>query len=144
VAAYATISDLENAGLPPGAISGLDYVVINSALERASRIADTYLRDRYTLPLVAPFDPALVDAVVQIASWRLMCRRGFDPNTAGDAVLRMGYEDAIAMLKRIANDQATFDVTQTEPGHEQPQVITSPSRGYAPGYGPLGSNDGGL
>lgn len=144
MAAYATLNDLENAGLPPGAISGLDNIVQSSALERASRIADTYLRDRYKLPLTAPYDPALVDAVVQIACWQLMRRRGFDPNTAGDAVIRMGYEDAIGLLKRIANGQALLDVSQASPGYDEPQVITSPSRGYAPGYAPLGPNDGGL
>lgn len=130
VQSYATIADLEEAGLPPGAIGSVDWQTQQRALERASRIADTYLRDRYTLPLSCPIDQSLVDAVVQIASWRLMGRRGFDPNSPGDATIRIGYEDAIKWLTRIANGQAQICVAQSNPASLQPQVGTTAPRGW--------------
>lgn len=127
---YATIADLESAGLPPGALASVPYDVQMKALERASRVADTYLRDRYTLPLACPIDQSLVDAVVQIAAWRLMSRRGFDPNSPGDATIRVNYEDAVKWLTRIANGQAQICVTQSHPVSYQPQVGSSSPRGW--------------
>ncbi len=128
---YASSSDLDEAGLPSGVLAGLAAGTIDRALERASRSADAYLRDRYNLPLSAPYDQSLVDAVCQLASWRLMQRRGFNPNTPGDAVIRVGYEDAIAFLKRVANGQAQLDVVQASPEAEQPLVSSSTPRGYS-------------
>lgn len=130
VQSYATIADLNEAGLAPGAIGSVDYTTQLRALERASRVADTYLRDRYTLPLYCPIDQSLVDAVVQIASWRLMSRRGFDPNMPGDATIRVGYEDAIKWLTRIANGQAQICVTQSNPASYQPEVGSTAPRGW--------------
>lgn len=129
-ASYATLEDLQEAGMPLGAIGSVPLKTQEKALERASRYADTYLRDRYTLPLAAPFDQSLVDAVVQIASWRLMQRRGFNPNTPGDATIRMGFEDAENWLKRIANGQAQLCVTQSYPQSYQPQVGSAAPRGW--------------
>lgn len=128
---YASNTEFTEAGLPAGAIVGLSSGMITRTLERASRVADTYLRDRYKLPLSDPYDPSLVDCVCQIAAWRLMQRRGFNPNTPGDAVIRVGYEDAIAFLKRVSNGQAQLDVVQSAPNAEEPIVSSSIPRGYS-------------
>lgn len=141
---YATTADLETAGLPPGVLSSVDTVTQELALERASRQADTFLRDRYTLPLAEPYDPALVDAVVQIAVWRLMVRRGFSPQSGTDTAFRVGYEDAMDLLKRVANGQAQLSVTQASPAIEEPRIITSEQRGYAGPACPVGPYDGGI
>lgn len=144
---YATTADLESAGLPPGVLSSVDTLVQQQALERASSLASTYLRDRYTLPLAEPYDPALVDAVVQIAVWRLMMRRGFSPQSGTDTALRLGYEDAMDFLKRVANGQAQLSVVQASPEAQEPIVLTSPPRGYTelPGIdGPIGPYEGGV
>lgn len=147
MASYATITDLQTAGVPPGVLSSVDTAVQELALERASRLADTYLRDRYHLPLTAPYDPSLVDAVVQIACWRLMMRRGFSPQQGTDTAFRVGYEDAMEFLKRVANGIAQLDVIQASPGAEEPIVLTSPGRGYTECQGidsPIGPYEGGI
>ena len=127
---YATLEDLDESGLPPGALGSVPFSVRQKALLRASRIADSYLRDRYSLPLAPAFDQALIDAVVRIATYSLMVRRGFDLNVPGDAVIRMGYDDAISWLRSIANGQVTIDVNQATPESMQPELGTTEARGF--------------
>jgi phage gp36-like protein len=129
---YATIADFEASGLPPGAIGDISKGEINMHLARQSAHADTYLGAKVTLPLSAPYDQQLVDAVCQMAAWRIMIRRGFNPDNNGDAVVRQGYEDAIKWLTRVANGQARLNVIQSAPESLQPNVVTNQERGYSP------------
>ena len=127
---YATLEDLYEAGLPPAAIGSVAYTTQQKALLRASRVADAYMRDRYTLPLEAPFDQALTDAVVKIASYNLMVRRGYDQSAPGDLAIRMVYDDAIAFLKGVANGQLQLAVNQTSPASLQPEIASALPRGW--------------
>jgi len=127
---YATLEDLAEAGLPPAAIGSVAFTTQQKALLRASRIADTFLRDRYNLPMSCPIDQALIQWVVQIASYFLMMRRGYDPSTPGDAVIRMSYDDALNSLKMVANGQLSLAVVQTTPESVQPELGTSLPRGF--------------
>lgn len=143
---YATLDDLRSAGLPPGALDRVALTDQQAALVRASRFADMHLADRYTMPLTAPYDPALVDLVCQVASYRLLTLRGFNPNGAIDASIRMAYDDACKALQRIANGQLVLSVTQAFPASNQPDLSTSPDRGYGglcgvdvPAVGPNGA-----
>ena len=145
--AYATTADLQTAGLPPGVLSSVDTFTQELALERASAQADGALRTQYRLPIVAPYDPALVDAVVQIAVWRLMMRRGFSPQQGSDTTFRIGYEDAMEFLRRVANGTIRIAVVQSTPEYEEPIVLTSPGRGYTECQGidgPVGPYEGGI
>lgn len=127
---YATIEDFLNAGLPTGALASLDKSVWNQALIRASSFADSFLGDKYTLPLTPPYPPSLVDAVCQIAAWRLLCLRGFSQDNPGDQVVRQGFEDAREWLVRVANDQASLTVVQAIPDAIDPDVVSATPRGY--------------
>lgn len=130
---YATIEDFMNAGLPTGALASIDKSIWNQALIRASSYADSFLGDKYSLPLTPPYPAALVDAVCQIAAWRLMCLRGYNPAVAGgssDAIIRQGYLDARDWLVRVANDQASLVVTQAVPSAVDPNVTSACPRGY--------------
>lgn len=142
---YASIQDLQDAGLPPAALEGGPaFAAQERALMRASRFADTYLRDRYRLPLSCPIDQALVQAVVQIATWYLMVRRGFNPGSGLDVAVRQGYDDAVAFLRGIANGQNQLCVAQAEPESLQPQLGTNEGRGYCEGSPKVGPNGWGL
>jgi phage gp36-like protein len=141
---YATLDDLNGCGLPAPALAGLALDKQQAALVRASRMSDTFLRDRYTLPLHCPIDPALTLWVCWMAAYFLLCTRGFNPNQSGiDTVVRMNYQDALDNLKRVANGQQQLCVKQGAPSSEQPQIGTNESRGYGgpggldvPGIGP--------
>lgn len=140
---YASIDDFNASGLPVGALSSLQLPQIQNALMRASRLADSFLRDRYTLPLRCPHDPALVQWVCHIAAWYLISTRGFNPNAAGfDQVIRMNYDDAISNLKRVANGQQSIDVPANT-NTDQPMVDTSPSRGFESRDPTVGNNSWG-
>ncbi len=132
---YATIGDLNGCGLPAPALANMSLQDQQSALVRASRMADTFLRDRYTLPLQCPVDPTLTLWVCWMAAYFLLCTRGFNPNQSGiDQVVRMNYDDALKNLTRVANGQQQLCVRQAEPASQQPQVATNESRGYG-GFG---------
>jgi phage gp36-like protein len=76
---YATLADATTYGLVPSAY-GLNITTaqIQSNLDAASAWADTCLRGRYKpCPLLPPFDPALVRAVVHIARYEILSLRGF-------------------------------------------------------------------
>ena len=131
VCSYATIDDLNGAGLPAPALAGMSLKDQQAALNRASRMADTFLRDRYTLPLRGPFDPSLTLWVCWMAAYFLLSTRGYNPNQSGiDVVVRMNYQDAVDNLKRVANGQQQLCVRQAEPPSTQPQVGTNVSRGF--------------
>jgi phage gp36-like protein len=130
---YATIDDFMNAGLPTGGLASIDKSIWNQALIRASSYADSFLGDKYTMPLTPPYPASLVDAVCQIAAWRLMCLRGYNPAVAGgtaDAIIRQGYIDARDWLVRVANGQASLVVIQAVPESLQPDVTSNCQRGY--------------
>jgi len=135
---YATLADLDTFGLPAGALEGkqLDK---QKTLDAASAFADSFLGNKYNLPIKpfpglegAPdfYDPALVMAVVKIAAWMLMSRRGFNPDNGSDQVLRLGYEDARTWLLRVSNGQAVVQVQQAQPESLQPDISSNAPRGY--------------
>lgn len=128
---YASIDDFRSCGLPASALAYTDLPQIQAALCRASRMADTFLRDRYHLPMCCPIDPSLTLWVCWMAAYFLLSTRGFNPNQSGiDTVVRMNYDDAIKSLTRVANGQQQLCVRQTMPAAEEPMVGTNPSRGY--------------
>lgn len=138
---YATLEDLDVSGIPLKAFGGLDKTLMQKALLRASSYADFYLRDAYTLPLAPPFDPALVDAVCAIAAWRLMARRGFNPDDGNDKVIRQLWLDAVDWLKQLSNGKGKIDVVQSTPESLQPNVSSNTPRGYGELTGGGGTNE---
>lgn len=73
---YPTLEDLQDCGLPPGALE--DIPEPEKFLVNASAHVDSYLRGRYALPLSAPYPQELIDAALAIAVYRIMMFRGFD------------------------------------------------------------------
>lgn len=128
---YANIDDLNGCGLPAPALANMSLRDQQAALMRASRVADTFLRDRYHLPMVCPYDPSLTLWVCWMAAYFLLSTRGFNPNQSGiDTVVRMNYDDAIKSLTRVANGQQQLCVRQTSPVSDQPEFGTNESRGF--------------
>lgn len=112
--AYATSSELYALGLPAAALTGVDSAAITLQLEAASSFCDSYMRGHWGCPIPSP-SYALKLCVCQIAAYRLLCARGFNPE-AMDGVVRQSYNEALAWLKDcakgIANPQeASSDAT---------------------------------
>ncbi len=119
---YATVEDLVQYGLSAGTLDGdLTPAQQMAALDAASAYADGYLRSQYTLPLIAPFPPDLVEAVCKIAAYNVLSVRGLNPEPGGDQNYRDRYKDAIAWLQQVGM------------GHISPSILDS-----SPGQNPIG------
>lgn len=105
---YATEGEFNALGAPADAFTTLPSTTIVSALVWASSVANSYLKKRYTLPLSA-YGEDLKAAVVDIAKWRLVKRRGFNPNSGQDGVIVESYKDAIAWLTLVAKGECELD-----------------------------------
>lgn len=81
--------------IPSDAFAGLTSDQITEALLWASSEADSYMRNRYTLPLVAPYDESLKAKVADVAAWRLSKRLGFRPGSGNNENIELSYEKAI-------------------------------------------------
>lgn len=100
--AYADLDDLARHGLPDAALEDLDDTTKSKALDAASSLANGYLRaSGLVLPLTAWGDD-LTKKVCHIATWDLMCLRGFNPESQTNDVVRQRYEDAIAWLVAVS------------------------------------------
>jgi phage gp36-like protein len=129
---YATTTDLVTYAIKAEALTGISTTMQNLALVAASAEADSYLKGRYALPLLA-WDAALSNAVARIAAYMLIKTRGFNPQSAADINFRLGYEDAIRWLRDVERQNAHPDLTPSPsqvPTYNAPQVFTTNGRGW--------------
>lgn len=127
---YATVDDLTASAMSPEALKRTDPAAIEVALSQASRTADIYLGQRYALPLVSWGDD-LRQIVAQIAAFRLMSRRGWNPEDRANVGMVTLYKEALATLKAVSVGNATLSVVDTSPEPSfEPDLQTSEPRGY--------------
>lgn len=99
-ASYASPSDLTKYGLPAEAFTGVTAVE-QDALDAASALAESFIKKRYTTPLTA-WGLDLRRAVCHIASYDLLCTRGFNPQRGADQVILKRHDDAMNWLRDVA------------------------------------------
>ncbi|MFC3179457.1 gp436 family protein [Cypionkella sinensis] len=85
----------------------IDAAVMARALSDADAVIDGYLGARYTLPL-AEIPPLITDLAQVIAYWKLHI-------SEPDAKTRTDYEQAVKMLKDIANGTIRIPAAGIEP-----------------------------
>lgn len=119
MSAYADRTDLTRFGISAAALSSVSTATQDAALEAASRVADSYLRSRYTLPLTGYGDD-LKRAVCAIAAWDLLSTRGYDPQRGGDEAVRMRSDAAVSWLKDVSAGRAAVSGGVTTPGPLRP------------------------
>ena len=105
---YASVDDFKQLALAQQTLASVSDAEVAKALATASARAASYLGQRFLLPLVA-WGADLVDAVCALAAWRILCRRGFNPEGHGDSAIRMSYDDAITWLRAVAEGSAQPD-----------------------------------
>lgn len=127
--AYATTDDLAAMGLPEAALEGVALVDQQAALDSASAAIDSYLRARYSLPLVGWGDD-LKKACCQLAAYALMVRRGYNPEAGRNDVLRRGHEDAEAWLLLVAKRVLHPDISDSATKTPVPMMFSRPLRGW--------------
>lgn len=125
-----TPDELRRYAISPAALTGYEDNDLQGFLDGALATAYSYVRSQHTLPLTtAGLD--LTFAVCQIAAFRALVHRGFDPSAAADQVLVKAHDDAMAWLRDVANGRASIDVTATRPASTSgPRVYSRPLRGW--------------
>lgn len=84
----------------------MNVIRINSALERASAMADTYLQRRYVVP-VRPVQLPVVDAVCALARYALCS----SDDQAPPLQIQTQRKDALQWLANVGSGAATLDAT---------------------------------
>jgi phage gp36-like protein len=112
----------------------------------ATETADSYLRGRYSLPLLA-WGSDLTRYTAYIACYLLMAGPiGWSPQAGSDGVIKTNYYEAVGYpdrigtgwFPRIQRQAVQPDVTPSiavgqDPGHDLPQVASLPLRGWQRG-----------
>lgn len=133
MSAYCDRDDLPKYGIGAVAIAPIPDDVKDAAIEGVSSSIDSYLRDRYQLPLTAwGIDIRRCAAI--LATYDLMVVRGYNPAAGADQNILTRYEGQIRWLERIARQEVQPDVTPTQdqaPGFDDPRVMTNAPRGWS-------------
>ena len=130
---YCFVADVQ-AQINPIALTNITTTQITAACQEASEEADSYLRGRYALPLLA-WGSDITSHVARIAVYILLTARGYNPAAGADDLIRIRYEHALEWFRGIQRQSVHPDVTPSvaQPGdttHDLPQVRTSPQRGW--------------
>ena len=110
---YATAQDLENLLGPARYVQvadrdrdgAADSTAVASALTKASSLADSYLA--HLVPIPSPYPEALVDAVLSIATYRLV-------GNSATTDARQTSEDAVAWLRDVSKGRARLSTPEAE------------------------------
>lgn len=86
-------------------LTTIDSTVIQRSLDDASAEIDSYIEARFTLPLADP-PPVLIRVATDVAMYRLQALRPL--HDLADA--RERYNDAIAMLAKVASGELTLGI----------------------------------
>lgn len=150
---YATQQDAVDYGLVPSAL-GLDVTPaqVQKALDTRSAYADGKMRARYgyqNVPLPAPYDPSIVQAVVHLATFDLLSRRGFDQANPNDVAVKIRYDAAVKFFDDVERQTqhpnvaiAAAPSTASAPPVAQPFVTSLPLQGWIPDPNGAPSNPG--
>jgi len=117
-------------GLPAKVLAEFTAEEQDAALVQASGVADDYLRSEHAVPLPVP-SIGLKVHVCRMASYFLMRKRGFDPES--NKILVDDYAEALSWLKMVAKGEiqlagavdATPDVEEGEPS-----ILSGEPRGW--------------
>jgi phage gp36-like protein len=116
MASYCTRAELSQYGIAADALEDVSTTDQDASISGASDLIDSYLRQKFTLPLVA-WGSDIRRACAIVAVYDLIAgNRGYNPATPGDDTLRLRYEDVLAWLKMIANGQVSPEATDSSSG----------------------------
>ena len=111
----AELIDLTDRADPPA--GAIDATVLGKALDDADELIDSYIANRYDLPL-ATVPAALVKIAADIASYYLF-------SDSPTEQVRDAFEDAVKLIKDISAGRAKLDVAGAEPAREGSTIKTS-------------------
>lgn len=132
--AYATAGDLA-VYITAAWLEGVDPAVVEQHLTDASDIADSYLGQRYTVPLLT-YGRALVSHVCKIARWQICLHEGVGSESER-GLYEADSEKAIFWLRDVVANKASVPGVETtqSPSDVEPEsgpfgVLTEKPRGW--------------
>jgi phage gp36-like protein len=105
-------------GVISAGLTGMSIDAQDTALEAASRVVDSYIRNRGGTPMPDPVPYELRRATCAIAAWDLITARGYSPQGMDQAV-QLRYESTIVWLRDIAAGKAQLDYANDATPSEQ-------------------------
>jgi phage gp36-like protein len=129
---YCAPSDLATYAVPPAALTPIPIATQQAQCAAASEKADSYMRGRFQLPLLA-WGVDLTMQTAFIAAYFCLSQRGFNPASGADQLVVKNYNDAIEWFKGIERQSVHPDVTPSgSPGtnYQLPQVSSGQARGW--------------
>ena len=108
---------------------------IDLALEAASDQISEAFPSSWVLPLTQ-WSKSVTEKTCEIAAYKLLSVRGYNPAAGADPIVRLNYEDALKWVEMVASGLRTPDVTDssTQPVEGRPSYlpipVTSRSRGW--------------
>ena len=125
---YATTAELDALALPPDVAGKADVTEKEAALEAASALADSYLRQAgYVVPITTPGDD-LKNAVCEIAAYNLAVSKNLAPEGGEVSNLYLRKREAIRWLERVAAGKARLEGQDASGG--EAYIVTDPKRGW--------------
>jgi phage gp36-like protein len=124
---YAVYTQLPLYGLPATALGAVTVEQQTDACVSATDEMNSYFGGRWPLPLVA-WDDSITAKCCEIAAYKLMSIRGFNPAAGADVNYLQRYNAAIAWCKGVRDKAIHPTVTtsaQPSPDYAQPKVYTS-------------------
>jgi phage gp36-like protein len=134
VSQYCTPADIALYALNPLALTTVPNATQVAACVAASEKADSYMRGRFQLPLVA-WGTDVTMHTAFLAAKILLSGRGYNPNTGADDRIEKQWDDAIRWFEGIQRQSVHPDVTPSivspgNPVYDLPQVRTDGQRGW--------------
>jgi phage gp36-like protein len=126
---YATTADLAKY-VPAGALASVSAAVQEQALLDASAEAFNYIPDQATVPLVAPYDPALVRHVCWLAAWQIMSFRGLNVEAGSNDLFKINRDAALAWLTKVARREITLASDGGPLPSRSPRVASATPRNW--------------
>lgn len=109
---YATRTDLTTLGLPPAALTPVTTSDQDAMLAYASGLVDSYIGNRFRLPITT-WGMDITKATVEIASYLIMKRRGWNPGAADAEQIKLAYDETMNWLVSVRDGVATpYGITQ--------------------------------
>lgn len=133
---YVTVQEFSDGGLPGQLFNSLGSDAVEQALVMACDVADGYFRKRYAMPFVKTDGSAVADgievtgdikrAVIGVAAFELLSRRGFTPGAAQDAIIVDRRDKALEWLGDVSRGVVELAMTDsTAPVEENGSLACS-------------------
>lgn len=133
MAAYATLPDLYNYGLPLVAMGDVSTATQQKILDGRNDFADDKMRARYLLPLLLPYPVSLIQNICMLAAWDIMMVRGYNPSAGPDSNIELRGKMALDWFDGVERQRVHPNVvesTSPEPGLASPLIISKTQQGW--------------